>query len=131
MFRFSNTLEGFEALSRWIGNIQVQRKKEKVIVGIEPTGHYWFVLGQYLQCKGIKLVMVNPYAVKQSKELDDNNQTKNDAKDPSVIAKLVIDGRYSIPYVPQTGRCIDSISSVLFGKRILTGEWRKRFGQAM
>ena len=61
VFRFSNTLEGFEALSRWIGNIQAQRKKEKVIVGIEPTGHYWFVLGQYLQGKGIKLVMVNPY----------------------------------------------------------------------
>ena len=104
--KFSNTLEGFEALSRWIGTIQVQRKKEKVIVGIEPTGHYWFALGQYLQGKGIKLVMVNPYAVKQSKELDDNSQTKNDAKDPSVIAKLVIDGRYSIPYIP-TGAYAD------------------------
>lgn len=106
VFKFSNTLEGFEALSRWIGNIQTLRQKEKIIVGIEPTGHYWFALGQYLQGKGIKLVMVNPYAVKQSKELDDNNQTKNDAKDPSVIAKLVIDGRYSIPYVP-TGAYAD------------------------
>ena len=106
VFRFSNTLEGFEALSRWMENIQALRCKEKVIVGIEPTGHYWFALGQYLQGKGIKLVMVNPYAVKQSKELDDNNQTKNDAKDPSVIAKLVIDGRYSIPYVP-TGAYAD------------------------
>lgn len=106
VFKFSNTLEGFEALSRWMENIQVLRKKEKILVGIEPTGHYWFALGQYLQSKGIKLVMVNPYAVKQSKELDDNNQTKNDAKDPSVIAKLVIDGRYSIPYVP-TGAYAD------------------------
>ena len=106
VFKFSNTLEGFEALSRWMGNIQALRRKEKVIVGIEPTGHYWFALGQYLQGKGIELVMVNPYAVKQSKELDDNNQTKNDAKDPSVIAKLVIDGRYSIPYVP-TGAYAD------------------------
>lgn len=101
VFKFSNTLEGFEALSRWVRNIQAVSKKKKVIVGIEPTGHYWFALGQYLQSQGIKLVMVNPYAVKQSKELDDNNQTKNDAKAPSVIAKLVIDGRYSIPYVPQ------------------------------
>lgn len=100
VFKFSNTLEGFEALSKWMNNIQALRGKEKVIVGIEPTGHYWFALGQYLQSKGIKLVMVNPYAVKRSKELDDNNQTKNDTKDPSVIAKLVIDGRYSIPYVP-------------------------------
>lgn len=28
--KFSNTLEGFEALSRWIGTIQVQRKKERL-----------------------------------------------------------------------------------------------------
>ncbi len=115
VFKFSNTLEGFEALSRWIGNIQTLRQKEKIIVGIEPTGHYWFALGQYLQGKGIKLVMVNPYAVKQSKELDDNNQTKNDAKDPSVIAKLVIDGRYSIPYVP-TGAYADL--RIMFSNRM-------------
>ena len=45
--------------------------------------------------------MVNPYAVKQTKELDDNNQSKTDSKDPKVIAKFVIDGRYSIPYMPE------------------------------
>ena len=44
--------------------------------------------------------MVNPYHVKQTKELDDNSQTKNDQKDPKVIAKLVIEGRFSIPYMP-------------------------------
>ena len=46
------------------------------------------------------LVMVNPYAVKQTKELDDNSQSKNDRKDPKVIAKLVTEGRYSAPYTP-------------------------------
>ncbi len=44
-------------------------------------------------------VMVNPYHVKQRKESNDNSQTKNDRKDPKVIAKLVVDGRYSKPYV--------------------------------
>ena len=43
-------------------------------------------------------MMVNPYAVKQTKELDDNSQSKNDRKDPMVIAKLVTEGRYSVPY---------------------------------
>lgn len=49
----------------------------------------------------ITIAIVNPYHVKQSKELDDNLQTKNDSKDPKVIAKLVIDGRYSFPYIPE------------------------------
>ena len=47
------------------------------------------------------LVMVNPFSVKKIKELDDNSPKKTDAKDPKTIAKLVIDGRYSIPYMPE------------------------------
>ena len=42
-------------------------EKKETIVGIEPTDHYWFNLGAYLENEGILLVMVNPYAVKQTK----------------------------------------------------------------
>ena len=35
-----------------------------------------------------------------TKELDDNNPSKNDRKDPKVIAGLVKDGRYFRPYIP-------------------------------
>jgi len=106
IYKFSNSGEGFERLSYWMQGICERNGKSKIIVGIEPTGHYWFTLGRYLREQGIKLVMVNPYAVKQTKELDDNDPTKNDGKDPKVIAKLVLDGRYSIPYVP-TGAYAD------------------------
>lgn len=100
VFKFSNSREGFDSFKCWMQQIQDRHKKTNVIVGIEPTGHYWFDLGAYLEDEGILMVMVNPYAVKQSKELDDNNQSKNDFKDPKVIAKLVVDGRYSSPYTP-------------------------------
>lgn len=43
--------------------------------------------------------MVNPMHVKRSKELDDNLQTKHDAKDALVIARLVKDGRFSYPRI--------------------------------
>ena len=39
-------------------------------------------------------MLVNPYHVKCSKELDDNIQTKTDQKDPKTIAGLVRDGRF-------------------------------------
>ena len=100
VFRFSNSREGFESFKDWMQRLQDRYKKSDVIAGIEPTGHYWFDLGAYLEDEGILLVMVNPYAVKQTKELDDNSQSKNDRKDPKVIAKLVIEGRYSEPYMP-------------------------------
>jgi transposase len=68
---------------------------------MEPTGHYWFDLAKFLEDNGIKPVLVNPLHVKRSKELDDHLPSKNDLKDPKTIAKLVIDGRYAYPYMPQ------------------------------
>ncbi len=100
VFKFSNSREGFDSFKNWMQWLQDKNKKSDVIVGIEPTGHCWFDLGAYLEDECILLVMVNPYAVKQTKELDDNSQSKNDNKDPKVIAKLVIEGRYSAPYTP-------------------------------
>jgi len=46
-------------------------------------------------------VLVNPYHVKRSKELDDGHPSKSDKKDPKTIAKLVLEGRYVYPYIPK------------------------------
>ena len=73
VFTCSNSREGFESFKAWMQHLQDKYRKSDVIVGIEPTGHYWFDLGAYLEDEGIFLVMVNPYAVKQTKELDDNS----------------------------------------------------------
>lgn len=81
-------------------NIAQKNGKEVVIPGIEPTGHYWFNHGAYLQDNGMKPVHVNSHHVKKSKELDDNNPNKNDRKDPKTIAALVNEGRFSYPYIP-------------------------------
>ena len=97
---FSNTEEGFETFRIWIEELKARYGMEKVIPGMEPTGHYWFNLGKFLQDKGMKPVHVNPHHVKKSKELDDNNPSKNDRKDPKVIAALVNEGRYLYPYIP-------------------------------
>lgn len=99
-FLFRNNEEGFAEFRAWILNIKDEHGKDKVVPGMEPTGHYWFNLGKYLQDNGMKPVLVNPHHVKKSKELDDNNPTKNDRKDPKVIAGLVREGRYMIPYLP-------------------------------
>lgn len=97
---FSNTESGFQTLKTWMEEIAKQHGKTAVIPGMEPTGHYWFALGKFLQDNGMKPVHVNPHHVKKSKELDDNNPSKNDRKDPKTIAALVNEGRFSYPYIP-------------------------------
>ncbi|HWL24448.1 MAG TPA: IS110 family transposase [Ureibacillus sp.] len=96
-FAVHQSKEGFEAFYQEILRAMKETKKTDVIVGIEPTGHYWMNLAYFLDQYGIPLVMVNPLHVKRSKELDDNLQTKNDKKDAVVIARLMKDGRFSYP----------------------------------
>jgi len=101
VFKFSNTESGFAELLAWMNHIKDAQGKKSILPGMEPTGHYWFNLGKHLKDNEINPVLVNPYHVKQSKELDDNSPSKNDRKDPKVIAGLIKDGRYSYPYLPE------------------------------
>lgn len=101
VFRFSNSLEGFQSFLGYLNTYMTIASAKQVIVGCEPTGHYWFNLARYLGENNVKLALVNPYHVKQIKELDDNSPKKTDLKDPKTIAKLVVDGRYSYPYLPE------------------------------
>lgn len=92
---FSNNVEGFQQFLDWMQALLDQCNKTDVIVGFEPTGHYWFNLAFWLKEKGIDLVLVNPLHVKRNKESRDNSPTKNDVKDALVIADMVKNGYYS------------------------------------
>ena len=99
--KFNNDLTGFKSIIQKIEEIKRNKDFVNVIVGMEPTGHYWKPLGAFLENSGIKVVLVNPAHTKKSKELDDNSQTKSDKKDALTIAKLIKDGRYSEMYLPK------------------------------
>ncbi|TMV42480.1 IS110 family transposase [Paenibacillus mesophilus] len=100
-FHFGNASPDFEGFLEWIHQLMKKQSMEKAIVGMEPTGHYWYNLAYFLAEHDIKFVLVNPLHVKKSKELDDNSPTKNDVKDAKVIAQLVKDGRYAEPHIPK------------------------------
>lgn len=100
-YAFSNSAEGFENARVWMLNLAAENDKKQIVLGLEPTGHYWFALAVWMVSKGVSVVQVNPYAVKQSKEIEDNSQLKDDRKDPKLIANLVKDGNYGMPYLPE------------------------------
>ena len=103
--RFNADRPGFESIVTRIMEycnpvVSIRPKYDSVIIGMEPTGHYWKTLANYLRKAGLRVVGVNPYHTKRAKELDDNSQTKNDKKDALTIARLVKDGRFFDPYLP-------------------------------
>lgn len=66
-------------------NIIIKKRKTwqtVVIFGMEPTGHYWFTLGEFLRDNDMKSMHVNSHHVKASKEPDDNNPNKNGREEP-------------------------------------------------
>ena len=78
VFHFSNDLDGFSSFLDYMEKHRAEVGLQQIIVGCEPTGHYWFNLARYLKMQDINLVVVNPYHVKQIKELDDNSPRKTD-----------------------------------------------------
>ena len=91
---FSNSMEGFNSFYNTIVELMQENKLEEAMVGIEPTGHYWFDLGQFMGEKDIKFVMVNPHHVHKTKELDDNSPSKNDVF-CSILLNAKNDGDFS------------------------------------
>lgn len=93
-FSFHNSRDGFLRLVSKISQAQDQQGAGRVVIGMEPTGHYFKPLAWFLREKGYTVVTVNPYHVKKAKEMEDNSQTKNDRKDAGIIAHLVKEGRF-------------------------------------
>ncbi len=97
---FHNDQEGLTKLALWMKELGEAHEKTDIVLGIEPTGHYWFPLAAFLKEQGIKLVLVNPHHVNKTKDIEDNSQTKSDYKDAKVIADLIRNGKYSEPNLP-------------------------------
>lgn len=100
-YSFRNNYEGFQSAKEWAVELAAKNEKKQIVLGLEPTGHYWFCLATWMIANGISVVQVNPYAVKQTKEVEDNSQLKDDTKDPKLIANLVKDGNFGMPYLPE------------------------------
>ena len=73
-FPISNDSEGFQSAKEWAVRIAADHDKKQIVLGLEPTGHYGFCLATWMISNGISVVQVNPYAVKQTKEVEDNSQ---------------------------------------------------------
>lgn len=100
--RVDNSAEGFALLTNKINELLSAHNLSKAIIGFEPSGIYWRTLAWYFfEIEKTSIVGVNPYHVKQLKELEDNTQTKSDRKDALIIAHLIRDGRFFDVYMPE------------------------------
>jgi len=132
VLKFKDHKNGFDSILASIKEICKKRRLDNIIIGMEPTGHYWEPLTNYLLIHGVNVVMVNPYHTKRTKELDDNRQTQRaekDSQDPRLKAialtwekkksyekEIISEGSY----VLRTD-CIDLTDSEIWNTYIMLG----------
>jgi transposase len=61
---FDNTKLGFQLFLDWINQLKLEQHMEKVIVGMELTGHYWLNLA-YTERKSYKICRSKPVTCKE------------------------------------------------------------------
>jgi len=91
---FTNDIHGF---NRFLAKTSEWRRKygfTEIIVGMEPTGHYFKPLARWLIRQDVQVVLVMPRDVSHRKADFNNNPTKCDPKDAILIADLVAGGCY-------------------------------------
>ncbi len=89
-----NSRKGFEYFKQIIKNAKRQYKFKAVLVGMEPTGHYWRKIAFFGKEAGFEIRFVRTTAVKHQRELDESSSAKSDIRDAITIANIVREGKY-------------------------------------
>ena len=73
-------------------------KKKKgfrdVLIGMEPTGHYWRKIAYFAKERGYEVRFVRTTALRHQRELDESSSAKSDVRDAVTIANITRGGKY-------------------------------------
>lgn len=113
---------GFEQLSQAITRAKTDTHAQVVLVGMEPTSHYFENLAQHLLQQGQPVTLSNSFAVKQNREQQLMRREKTDQIDVAAIGDLLRRGEGTL-YRPATGTylALQQFDRVRLGKVRVAG----------
>ncbi len=53
-YSFRNNCEGFQSAKEWAVELAAKNEKKQIVLGLEPTGHYWFCLATWMIANLVK-----------------------------------------------------------------------------
>jgi transposase len=101
-FEIDIVCTGFDQLCQAVEAAIATNGAQVVLVGMEPTGHYYENLARHLQATGQKVTLVNSFAVKENRRQQMMAHEKDDEIDVAAIGDLLRRGEGS-PFRPPTG----------------------------
>jgi transposase len=92
--RIYNTRKGFDYFTRVIEETKARKGFKSVLIGMEPTGHYWRKIAYFAKDKGYEVRFVRTTALRHQRELDESSSAKSDVRDAVTIANITREGKY-------------------------------------
>jgi len=89
-----NSRKGFEYFKKEIEETKRRNGLKRVLIGMEPTGHYWRKIAYYAKEEGDETKFIRTTATKHQRELDESSSAKTDMKDALTIANITREGKY-------------------------------------
>jgi transposase len=93
---------GFDQLCKAIDQAKDHIQAQVVLVGMEPTSHYFENLARHLLQRSQPVTLINSFAVKQNRDQQMMHHEKTDPIDCAAIGDLLRRGE-GTPYKPATG----------------------------
>jgi transposase len=93
-FELAHSLAGVDGLWERLERLRAREGCERVIVGMEPTAHYWKNVIEALARRGGTCVLVNALSVWQDRRTKHLRHAKGDRRDAEIIAGLVARGDF-------------------------------------
>ena len=89
-----NSRDGFEYFKKGIEQVKKKAGLKEVLIGMEPTGHYWRKIAYYAKEQGYEVRFIRTTALRHQRELDESSSAKTDIRDALTIANIVREGKY-------------------------------------
>jgi transposase len=89
-----NNSDGFEEFINLIEGLKDKHYLRDVLIGMEPTGHYWRKLAYFAKDHGYEVRFVRTTALKHHREIDESSSAKSDQRDALTIANITREGKY-------------------------------------
>jgi hypothetical protein len=97
-----NAKASIDGYKKMLDRVKEKTKgRGKVVYAMEPTGHYWMVLGQFFEDHNRQYVLIHPLAVARSREVVRLNRSKTDPMDARLIGELACRGIATRTQIPK------------------------------
>lgn len=92
--KVENSREGFEQFVKMVEDLKAQHGLKDVLIGMEPTGHYWRKLAYFAKEQGYEVRFVRTTALKHHREIDESASAKSDPRDALTLTNITREGKY-------------------------------------